>query len=237
MRTVIIGGGGHCRAVIDILRMNPEIALVAILDKDYRLHGKELHHVPVVGYLDLLENLIDSDHIEAAALAIGDNLARAEVYQKVQDLKLKVLNCIHPRSIISTHANTLGRGIYIGANVVIGPNVSIGDNTIINSNVTIPHNNVIKKHVNISPGVHLGGGTIIDEGSFIGLGVSILQYVKIGKNCIIGAGAVVTEDIPDNSLAIGVPARVVKTLTPETYSQALYADAFRFEKEKQQTKQ
>lgn len=51
----------------------------------------------------------------------------------------------------------------------------------------------------------------------IGTGVIIMPGVTIGNNCVIGCGAVVTKDIPDNSVAVGVPARVVKTV--EQYAQ------------------
>lgn len=51
----------------------------------------------------------------------------------------------------------------------------------------------------------------IGDNSYIGNNVIILPGVNIGKNCIIGAGAIVSRDIPDNSVAVGVPAKVVKT--------------------------
>ena len=61
---------------------------------------------------------------------------------------------------------------------------------------------------------HLAQGTEIRIGDdvWIGGNVTILPGVTIGNNAVIGAGAVVTKDIPDNSLAIGVPARVVRKL-------------------------
>ena len=56
------------------------------------------------------------------------------------------------------------------------------------------------------------GRIIIDENCFIGSGTIIMPNVHIGKNCVIGAGSIVTKDIPDNSVAVGSPARVVKTI-------------------------
>ncbi len=52
----------------------------------------------------------------------------------------------------------------------------------------------------------------ISDNCHIGLNATIMPGVTIGKNCIVGAGAVVTHDIPDNSVAVGVPARVIESV-------------------------
>jgi acetyltransferase-like isoleucine patch superfamily enzyme len=57
-------------------------------------------------------------------------------------------------------------------------------------------------------------GYHIEDGARIAIGVTVLPDITIGKNAFIGAGAVVTKDIPDNAIAIGVPAKV-KVLVPE----------------------
>ena len=52
--------------------------------------------------------------------------------------------------------------------------------------------------------------TVVGEGTFLGTGVKVMAGVKIGKHCVIGANAVVSKDIPDYSVAVGIPARVIK---------------------------
>lgn len=59
---------------------------------------------------------------------------------------------------------------------------------------------------------HPGGKIIIGDNVFLGENATVLRNVRIGNNCIIGAGAVVTKDIPDNSVAAGVPAKVIMGL-------------------------
>lgn len=59
------------------------------------------------------------------------------------------------------------------------------------------------------PDLQLFGKIIIDDNTYIGANVTILPNITIGKNCLISAGAVVTKDIPDNSIAAGVPAKVI----------------------------
>jgi carbonic anhydrase/acetyltransferase-like protein (isoleucine patch superfamily) len=70
-------------------------------------------------------------------------------------------------------------------------------------------------------------GCTIGDGSLIGISSVILNGVRIGKNCIIGAKALIPEgkEIPDNSLVLGAPAKVVKTVTAEQAAKAAYGAA------------
>jgi len=100
--------------------------------------------------------------------------------------------------------------------IVIGERTNIQDNSVIHlendqgvlveDDVTVGHNAIIH-------------GCSIADGALIGMGAIIMNGAVIGKGAVIGAGAVVKEDmvIPDFSLVVGVPGKIVKTLSPETY--------------------
>ena len=68
--------------------------------------------------------------------------------------------------------------------------------------------------VELSPNVTILGNVSIGSFTQIGANSTILPNIKIGENVIIGAGSVVTKDIPDNSLAYGVPSKIIKFLEP-----------------------
>ena len=87
---------------------------------------------------------------------------------------------------------------YGGLGVVIHDRVIIGNNVSIGTNVTI--GGTSKKHQ----------VPIIGDNSLLSTGCKIIGPVKIGENCVIGANAVVTKDIPEMSLAVGIPAKVIK---------------------------
>lgn len=111
--------------------------------------------------------------------------------------------------------------VWFGA-VIRGDNerINIGDYSNVQENVVIHTDAGVE--VNIGNYVTIGHlamlhGCQVGDNSLIGIGAVVLNNAKIGKNCIIGAKALVTEgkEIPDNSLVMGAPAKVVKTLTDQ----------------------
>ncbi|MDC3408805.1 acyltransferase [Burkholderiales bacterium] len=92
--------------------------------------------------------------------------------------------------------------VSIGRDVMISDRVFIGDSTHGHERIDLP---ICQQYLVSKGPVSIGDGT------WIGIGVSILANVKIGRNCVIGAGSVVTRDVPDFSVAVGVPARVIRS--------------------------
>ncbi len=97
--------------------------------------------------------------------------------------------------------------------------VIIKDNVLIGSRVLIidhAHGELIKDYLNVAPALRnltSKGPVVIEENVWIGEGAAILPNVTVGANSVIGANAVVTKDVPANSIAIGIPARVIKTIS------------------------
>ena len=98
--------------------------------------------------------------------------------------------------------------------IVIGENSNIQDNAVLHTDVGQPL--TIGDNVTVGHLVMMHGCTVGD-GSLVGIGAIVLNGATIGKSCLIGAGALVTEgkDIPDYSVVMGSPGKVVRTLTPE----------------------
>lgn len=95
-------------------------------------------------------------------------------------------------------------GIHIGTDVIMGPQVRIFSENHNYSDPTQP----IRRQGQSRKGVRIG------DNCWIGAGVTILDGVNIGNDCVIAAGSVVTQSVPDNSIAMGVPARVTKSRQP-----------------------
>lgn len=106
-------------------------------------------------------------------------------------------------------------GIHIYGNVEWGTEpwiITLGDNVHITDGVKfITHDGGTLLYRNQIPDLEITKPIVVGSDVYIGNNVIILPGVTIGSNVVIGAGAVVTKDIPDNSVAVGVPARMIKT--------------------------
>ncbi|MDA8100064.1 MAG: hypothetical protein M0042_10590 [Nitrospiraceae bacterium] len=117
----------------------------------------------------------------------------------------------------SGHSLVIGDGTYIGRftqinawrDVVIEPSVLIGDRVLITD---ADHNYEDPSVPIISQGDAFKGRVLLCCGCWIGIGAVILPGVRVGKNAVVAANAVVTEDVPDYSIAAGIPARIIKTI-------------------------
>ena len=100
--------------------------------------------------------------------------------------------------------------------IKIGARANIQDNSVLHTDPGIPL--VVGEGVIVGHQVMLHGCTI-GENSLIGIGATILNGAVIGKNCIIGAHALITENkiIPDNSMVVGAPGKVIKTLSEQHF--------------------
>ncbi|MEA5460138.1 gamma carbonic anhydrase family protein [Arcicella sp. LKC2W] len=98
--------------------------------------------------------------------------------------------------------------------IIIGDRSNIQDTAVLHADLGDP--TIIGKDVTVGHGAIVHGATVGD-GSLIGMRATVLNRAKIGKNCIIGACALVTEgmEIPDNSLVVGIPAKVIKQISEQ----------------------
>lgn len=208
-KIVLIGSGGHCKVIIDIIKSTNEYEIVGAINKEPEI-GKVLG-IPIIAGDDELEELY-SNGINNAFICIGalNNInLRNMIYKKLKKIGFESPILIHNNSIVSEFA-CIGEGTCIMPGAVVNASVEVGKNCIINTGCIIEHDCKIGDNVHISPRACLGGEVIIGENSHIGIGSTIIQGIHIGSNVTIGAGAVVINDINDNSTAVGIPAKIVR---------------------------
>lgn len=204
----IVGTGGHAKVVVDIFNRRGRGGFV-FFDSNPPSIDRSYFHGPV--HYDSPENLSSFIHlVEGWHVAIGDPAQRKNKLEQIMGMGAKLLSAIHDGSIIADDA-IIGDGTAIMAGAVINPCTNIGRGCIINTAAGVDHDCQISDYVNIGPGCRLAGGVHIGKLTNLGLGSVVIPGIRIGRNCIIGAGAAVIFDIPDNSVAVGVPARIIKT--------------------------
>lgn len=142
-------------------------------------------------------------------IASGEPQFRKKLYEKLKKNNIKIATLIHPNCRISKY-NIIGEGCIIMNGVMLTTNITLENCIIVNLSSTIGHDVLIKNFCTISPNCNISGETRIGSCTYIGTGVSIRDEISIGKNAIIGIGSVVTKDIPDNVIAYGNPAKVIK---------------------------
>src|SRR5262245_29357565 len=200
-RLVILGAGGHGRAVADLADACGW-TVAGFTDRSASREG-------ILGRDDDLPSLIQSAKLDAGLVGVGNTALprRAELFDRLRESGLATATLIHPRATVSSSAR-VGQGSALFPAAVVGAGVTVGDNVVIYSAAVAEHECRIGDHVYISPGAILSGSVVVEVGAFIGAGAVVLPGVTIGKRAVVAAGAVVVADVPAGETVKGIPARV-----------------------------
>jgi acetyltransferase EpsM len=197
---VIYGGGGHGKALIDLVRATESYRIVGIIDDGLEA-GTTIMEVPVLGGADKLQELANDGIRQAinAVGGVGDMNSRIQVFRRLEALHFKFPNLIHPTAWVEPGAK-LFAGVQVFPHAYIGSEAQIGLGAIINTAAVISHDCVLQEYVNIAPGAVLAGNVSIGEGTLIGMGVTINLNVQVGQGAKIGNSAVIKSDVPAGQL-------------------------------------
>lgn len=208
MNIVLWGAGGHGGVVLDAVRQQGMHEPVAFIDEAVAGEGYHRSGLPIrYGRCELAK--LRAEGVVGIVIAIGDEAKRAAASKVALKCGFELCTIIHPAAVICSDVR-IGAGTVVFAGGVVQTGSEIGNDVIINTCASVDHDCRIGNAVQLAPRATLGGGVKIDELSFIGIGATIRNRIVIGRNCLIGAGAVVVRNIPDHSLAYGVPAAVVR---------------------------
>ena len=197
---VIYGGGGHAKALIELIKAEGKFMVEGVLD-DSLAAGNKLFDVPVLGGGEMLARLKAQGigQVINAVGGIGDIVPRLRIYERIRAAELKVPAVVHPRAYIEKSA-VLSDGEQVFFNAYIGSDCRIGFGCIINTGAILSHDCVLGEYVNISPGAILAGAVSVGARTLIGMGATINLGVKVGSGVRIGNSAVVKADVPDNTI-------------------------------------
>jgi sugar O-acyltransferase (sialic acid O-acetyltransferase NeuD family) len=203
---ILIGAGGHCRSVIDVIECIKEFDIKGLIDVTKNV-GKKVFGYPIIGSDDQLPGIVKDNML--CLVTIGqDKLpdVRVRLFNHLIGLGANFASIISPLARVSPYAS-IGKGTIVLHHALVNAGTRIGDNCIINSGSLIEHDCRIEDHVHISTAAVVNGNVKVGKKSFIGSNSVLRQGIQIGENSVIGAGAVVVKSFGNNLTVVGNPAK------------------------------
>lgn len=212
---VIIGAGGHAREQLDLIKaVNTSTlrfrVLGFIVEQPFYSEGQQVCSLPILGDFSWLARQ-PRGSIDAVC-AVGDSSLRQRLVGLAEAAGCGFPELVHPWANIGSRVE-LGPGVIVSAGAIITCDINIGSHTHINVGTTISHDSRIGSFSTLAPGVNIAGAVDVGTEVEIGVGATVKDRITIGNRAVLGAGAVAIENIPADSIAVGVPARVVKQRT------------------------
>lgn len=175
---LLIGGGGHCHSVIDVIEQEGFYQIYGIVDIPEKVGSKVLGY-QVVGTDDDLPKLVKKCPNAVITLGhIKSNALRVKLYKVAIELGFKMPLIISPLAYVSKHAH-IGTGTVVMHHALINANARIGQNCIINSKALIEHDAHIGNHCHIATAAVINGAAQVADNSFVGSNSITVQYAQV----------------------------------------------------------
>lgn len=212
----ILGAGATARETLNIYKNVGKFEEVGgFIEENCKNEGLKIHGKSVIDASRIPS--LPKDTIFIGAMG---SPKRKKWIEEIEQKGFKFDSLIHPSATIGDSVN-IDKGCIIYPGVIFTCDIKIGRHSIINIGTTINHDSIIGDFVTIGPGVNIPGNVKIGDECWISVGVKIINKISIGKGSFIGAGAVVTKDIPENVLAVGVPAKPIRNLDESSWDELI----------------
>jgi sugar O-acyltransferase (sialic acid O-acetyltransferase NeuD family) len=197
--------------VLDSLSRTEHQRATIIVDDNPALTDKTVLGVPILGGQQAIEDLYNRNLFDAAVVSVSTSITfRQRTHNMLAKLNIPLANVIDPSARVQRNA-VLGVGNVILAYCHIGACARIGDGNFLSPYVDIEHHCEVRDFCTFGPGVMMSSLVSIGVRVKFGTGVFIEPKVAIGSDSIIGSGAILTQDIPPNSI---VKTKVNYSLRP-----------------------
>jgi sugar O-acyltransferase (sialic acid O-acetyltransferase NeuD family) len=187
-KILLVGGGGHCKAVIDVIEQENRFIIAGIIDKK-ELVGQNILGYKVIGTDDDLEELFKKyNHALVTVGQIKSNTLRVKLFNQLKEMGYTLPTIVSPLAYVSKHAS-IEEGTVIMHHALVNVDAEIGKNCIINSKSLIEHDAIVENHCHISTATVINGGVHIKSNSFIGSNSTSKESIEI--NGFIKAGSLI----------------------------------------------
>ena len=204
---ILVGGGGHCKSVIDVAE-SAGYNILGILDMPEDV-GKQVLDYKVIGTDDDIPQYVDKAEFIITVGQIKSPDIRKKVAQKIQKAGGKFATIIAHDAYVSKYAE-VGEGSIIMHRAFLNAEAKIGKHTIINTLTNLGHEVCVGDFCHLSTGVMVCGNVTIEDDVFIGSQSVVNQGVHITKSSIIGSMTCVNKSIDNAGTYVGNPAKKIK---------------------------
>lgn len=208
----IYGAGGFGREIACLInwinREEPTWNLVGFFDDGVEKGASVSHFGEVLGGMAVLNR---HNKPLAVVFAIGNCNVVKKLVEKVINDNVAFPNLIAPDFMVKDPESfKIGQGNIIQGGCMVTCDVAIGDFNIFNSSIAIGHDVKIGNFNTVMPGVRISGEVVMGDCNFLGVGSIVLQQLKIRNNTRLAAGSVLMTKPKEDSLYIGIPAKLMK---------------------------
>ena len=189
-KILLIGGGGHCKSVIDVIEKEGRFEIAGIIDKPELLGSNVLGYSVIGNDSDLGDLAKKYQYALVTVGQIESPSLRIKLFDLASKAGFTLLSIKSPNAYVSKHSK-IGDGTVIMHHAIVNANASIGDNCIVNSKALIEHDCLISSYCHISTNAIINGGVKIGPKCFIGSNVTTKNNIIIKENSFIKAGTLV----------------------------------------------
>lgn len=202
---LVLGTSLFATEIADVASDCPDLEVAAFVENlDRERCRTTLHGLPVL-WID------EAAELAASHLAVcGLGTTKRYLYTDQADaLGFRFATVVHPTARVSSRTR-LGEGTVVSAGAVIGSSTTLGRHVLVNRGALVGHHTEVGDFASVQAGANVAGSCTIGARAYIGMGALVLDHRSVGSRAVVGAGAVVTRDVPEEVLVVGVPARIVQ---------------------------
>ncbi len=204
---ILVGGGGHCRSVIDAAE-SAGYKIRGIIDLP-EFVGSEVSGYPVIGSDDDIPHFVDDCEFVVTLGAIENAVPRHKLHCRIKEAGGKLATVVASTAYLSPRAS-VGDGTVLLHQSVVNSAAKVGESVIVNTGAIVEHDACVGDLTHISTGAKINGACRVGSRCFIGSGAVMVQGVAAGDDVFLGAGSLLAKDAPDAGTYVGFPARRVK---------------------------
>lgn len=202
-KLILVGGGGHCKSVIDVAE-SAGFKIIGILDTTDNVGNKVLNYT-IIGTDNDIKKYVDTALFLVTVGQIKDATLRINLHNKIINAGGQFATIIANTAYVSKYS-TISEGVIIMHKAFVNADAKVGFGCIINTYANIEHDAIVNDYCHISTGAMVNGNCEVGENTFLGSQAVMVNGVKTTDGCIIAAGSMVKKSIMIKGVYSGNPA-------------------------------